>query len=208
MKLVNRLHSRWCLWECWALGPPLEECVVDAGKQELLNAQSRTELSSGHKRQPARRVLSKAARTIKSQFIFPCFNREELIAGDRERETTGPICIKWVNKSVWKVQSVPAPFIFFLPHHFYTQIWDLFLSRLSRHTHKGPQTFLSLGCYQWEPSCCQTHSLHTAKASAVKLLKWHYSGQFFSLYLKCLNVWQTNRSPAHTFCVRAVKTKS
>lgn len=35
---------------------------------------------------------------------------------------------------------------------------------------------------------------HRAKAGPVKLVKWHYSGQFFSLYLKCLNVWQTNQS--------------
>lgn len=56
-----------------------------------------------------------------------------------------------------------------------------------------PLSLSSVG-YQWEPSCCQTHSRqHRAKARPVKLLKWHYSRQFFSLYLKCLNVWQTNQ---------------
>lgn len=37
-------------------------------------------------------------------------------------------------------------------------------------------------------------TVHRAKANLVKLLKWHYSGQFFSPYLECLDVWQTSRS--------------
>lgn len=66
-----------------------------------------------------------------------------------------------------------------------------------RHTRDPPPSslFPSPVRYQWQPSCCQTHSPHTERRPAlVKLLKWHYSGQFFSLYLKCLNVWQMNQS--------------
>ena len=65
-------------------------------------------------------------------------------------------------------------------------------------------TVLSPAHHQREPSCCQTHSMHAERRPGpVKLLKWHYSRQFFSLYLKCLNVWQTNQSsdPTFTSCV-------
>lgn len=187
---------------------------------ELLNGRPHTvfkvwpELSSGHKW----RVLSdpEAGRTIKSQFISPCVNRERLIVRDRKSETTGAICIKWVNMSVWKVQFIPVLFtfiLFFLLHREpHTNMGSIFIQIRLKHTHahahKRARTSLSfsLVCYQWEPSCCQTHSVCTVKASPVKLLKWHYSGQFFSLYLKCLNVWQTNQrsDPArHLLCGRS-----
>lgn len=97
-------------------------------------------------------------------------------------------------------------FLFFLLH-VHTQIWDLLLPDLLETDTRDPLPFsivLSPAHHQWEPSCCQTHSMHAERRPGpVKLLKWHYSRQFFSLYLKCLNVWQTNQSsdPAFTSCV-------
>lgn len=84
----NDIHV---LWAKYLLVPDA------AGKQrrdpQLLNGRPhavfkvQTELSSGHKCQLVRRVLSEpeAARTIRSQFIFPCVHTEGLIVACRAR---------------------------------------------------------------------------------------------------------------------------
>lgn len=150
--------------------------------------------------------LARGCRDHKISVYLPLRQQRSTDCGrQRKSETTEPICIKWVNASVWKIQSVPNLLHFLVfpppprPHT------NLFLARSVRHTHtRDPLTFLSPVRHQWEPSCCQTHSLHTERRPGpVKFLKWHYSRQFFSLYLKCLNVWQTNQScdPDCTSCV-------
>ena len=106
-----------------------------------------------------------------------------------------------LNESVcqFEVQFVPTPFYFcfFLPHPIYAHICpSTFCSHyLSSSMSMGPQLL---------PDSFTTDR---AKASSVKFLKWHYSWQFFSLYLKCLNVWQESQSfdPAHTSCEKEVK---
>lgn len=159
------IHIKMALvgWIHWLVGgrPQTVWMVLELqekldAKSELLNGGPHTvfkvwaELSSGHKCQLVWRVLSElgATRTIKSLFIFPCVNRERLIVGDRKSETTGSICIKWVNMSVWKVQFVPALFtyfFFFLHQRSYTQIWDLFLatSGWNTHTNKNVNLYFS-----------------------------------------------------------------
>lgn len=165
-----------------------------------------TDLSSGHKCQLLWHMLSEleAAATIKSQFIFPCVNREQLIVGDGGRvRQQGPFALNESTCQCEKYNSFVL-LLYFSSSTMSTHKYGIYFYPVPDHTHPKPfALFLSLVCYQWEPSCCQIHSLCTVKASPVKLLKWHYCGQFFSLYLKCLNVWQTNQSldPANTSCM-------
>lgn len=92
------------------------------------------------------------------------------------------------------------------PQRLHTAVGSICSQISKRHTHETPypslslslSSLLSMGAHLLPTS----FTAHRAKAAPVKLLKWHYSSQFFSLYLKCLNVWQINQSsyPPCTTC--------
>lgn len=88
-----------------------------------------------------------APRTIKSQFIFPCVNRERLIVGDREgvrQQVPFALNESTCQCEKYSLSLVPFYFHFFSRHHICTQIRDLFLSRSQWHTHTRPFSSLSL----------------------------------------------------------------
>lgn len=159
---------------------------MDGRPHTVFKVQS--ELSSGHKCQLRDRGCEDHKISV---YLFLSQQRAADCGRQRQSETTEPICIKWVNVSVWKVQS--APFFCFPPPH--TERW-LFLARSG--PQETPYLSLCLRLFQFVingiPPLPNSLTARRARAGPVKLLKWYYSRQFFSLYLKCLNVWQDNQS--------------